>query len=127
MRPTCIHHVALKVADLARAEAFYASLLGLPVLRRWPTADGQAERSLWLDLGQGAFLALERADAGGAAKDEGSPGLHLLALGIARGEREAWEARLAQAGFPVYQRTDYTIYVRDPEGNRVGLSHWPAA
>jgi glyoxylase I family protein len=127
MRPTCVHHVAVKVADLARAESFYVSVLGLPVLERWPTADGQAERSLWLDLGQGAFLALERADSPAAAKAEGVPGMHLLALAIARSEREPWEARLVQAGFPVYQRTDYTLYVRDPEGNRIGLSHWPEA
>ena len=127
MRPTCVHHVAVKVADLARAESFYVSVLGLPVLRRWPTADGRAERSLWLDLGQGAFLALERADGVGVDKPEGATGIHLLALAITRLEREAWEARLEQAGFPVYQRTDYTLYVRDPEGNRVGLSHWPVA
>jgi glyoxylase I family protein len=127
MRPTCVHHVAVKVADLARAEAFYVSVLGLPVLRRWPTADGQGERSLWLDLGQGAFLALERASDVETAKAEDLPGMHLLALAIARGDSAAWEARLAQAGFPVYQRTDFTLYVRDPEGNRIGLSHWPEA
>jgi glyoxylase I family protein len=128
MRPTCVHHVAVKVRDLARAEAFYVRLLGLPVLRRWPTADGHGERSLWLDMGQGAFLALERADGpsdGAAAKPEGAPGIHLVALGIARSERDAWAARLAAAGHPVYQQTDFTLYVRDPEGNRVALSHWP--
>jgi len=127
MRPTCVHHVAVKVADLARAESFYVQVLGLPVLKRWQSADGQAERSLWLDLGRGAFLALERANDAGSGEAEGSSGLHLLALAIARCEREAWEAKLMQAGFPVYQRTDYTLYVHDPEGNRIGLSHWPEA
>jgi glyoxylase I family protein len=125
MRPTCIHHLAVKVADLAAAERFYASVLGLPVLRRWPAADGQGERSLWLDLGGGAFLALERAASAAAPKLEDAPGLHLIALGIARGERDAWAAHLAAAGHPVYQQTDHTLYARDPEGNRVGLSHWP--
>jgi glyoxylase I family protein len=127
MSPTRVHHVAIKVADLARAEAFYVALLGLPVLRRWPTPDGLGERSLWLDLGQGAFLALERADGEAAAKAEDAAGLHLLALAIPRGERDAWEARLGQAGCPVYQRTAFTLYVHDPEGNRIGLSHWPDA
>ena len=125
MSPTCMHHIAVKVVDLDRAEAFYVSVLGLPVLRRWPSRAGTGARSLWLDLGQGAFLALERADGGEMTKPEGAPGIHLLALGIARGERQVWEARLAQAGIPVYQRTDYTLYVRDPEDNRIGLSHWP--
>ena len=125
MRPTHMHHVAVKVADLARAESFYAGLLGLPVLRRWPLPDGEGERSLWLDLGAGAFLALERAGQTEPAKLEDAPGIHLVALHIPRGEREAWIAKLAQAGHPVYQQTDYTLYVRDPEGNRIGLSHWP--
>jgi catechol 2,3-dioxygenase-like lactoylglutathione lyase family enzyme len=125
MNPTHVHHVAVKVADLARAEAFYVGILGLPVLRRWPLPDGKGERSLWLDLGAGAFLALERAEEDADGKPEGAPGLHLLALNIARSEREAWLAKLATVGHPVYLQTGYTIYVRDPEGNRIGLSHWP--
>jgi len=125
MKPACIHHVAVKVASLSLSEAFYVGVLGLPVLRRWPLPDGSGERSLWLDLGSGAFLALERADKESPAKPEGATGIHLLALSIPRGEREAWVARLTQAGHPVYQQTDYTFYVRDPEGNRIGLSHWP--
>jgi glyoxylase I family protein len=125
MRPMHIHHLAVKVGDLVRAEAFYSGLLGLPVLRRWPLPDGMGERSLWLDLGAGAFLALERAEKCEPAKAEDATGLHLLALSIARGERESWIAKLAQSGHPVYQQTAYTIYVRDPEGNRIGLSHWP--
>jgi glyoxylase I family protein len=128
MSPTHIQHVAVKVVDLARAEAFYVGVLGLPVLRRWPLHDGSGasgDRSLWLDLGEGAFLALERADAAGAGKLEDTPGIHLVALHIPRSERQSWMAKLAQAGHPIYQQTDYTIYVRDPEGNRIGLSHWP--
>lgn len=125
MRPTHIHHVAVKVANLFRAEAFYGGVLGLPVLRRWPLPEGGGERSLWLDLGAGAFLALERADRFEAEKAEDAPGIHLIALHIPSGEREAWIDRLAKAGHPIYQQTDYTIYVHDSEGNRIGLSHWP--
>jgi len=124
MQPTAVHHVAIKVVDLPRAESFYGGLLGLPVLRRWPAGDG-SERSLWLALGDGAFLALERADTGAEPKGEGVAGPHLLALKIDRADRAAWLGKLAAANHPVYQETDYTLYVRDPEGNRVGLSHWP--
>ncbi len=112
-----IHHLALLVQDLARAERFYTQVLGLAVLRRWD------ERSVWLDLGQGAFLALERAS--GPRSDEG--GWHMAALTIGPTERATWISRLAAAGHPIFDSTPYTIYVRDPEGNRVGLSHWPQA
>jgi catechol 2,3-dioxygenase-like lactoylglutathione lyase family enzyme len=124
MIPSGAHHVAIKVADLARAEAFYAGVLGLPLLRRWPASDGVGDRSVWLGLGAGAFLALERSEGAQPAKAENAPGLHLLALHIERADKEAWIAKLAEAGHPIYQHTDYTVYVKDPEGNRIGLSHW---
>jgi len=125
MNPPVFHHLALKVVDLGAAEAFYVGLLGLTVLRRWPGAEGAGDRSVWLDLGAGAFLALERAESAQDAKAEDEAGYHLFALRIRPGDRAALRARLAAAGYPAYQETAFTFYVRDPEGNRVGLSHWP--
>ena len=123
LRPLAVHHVAIKVRDLARAEKFFVQTLGLAVLQRWPAQEGQGERSIWLDLGAGAFLALEKSSSEAFIADD--PGLHLLALRIERAERPAWIERLAKAGVPVYDQTTFTIYCRDPEGNRIGLSHWP--
>ena len=37
-------------------------------------------------------------------------------------ELAAWEARLREAGIPIDDRTAYTLYVRDPDGHRIGLS-----
>jgi glyoxylase I family protein len=132
--PGGVHHVAIGVSDLARCEAFYTGVLGLPVLRRWPAVDGAGDRSVWLDLGRGAFLALERvggAAAPGVSGDRlaapavAAAGYLMVAIAIARAERGDWEARLGAAGVAVVHRSDYTLYVVDPEGNRVGLSHWP--
>jgi hypothetical protein len=50
-----------------------------------------------------------------------------VALAVARAEREAWRARLAAAGHPVERESAYTLYVRDPDGALVALSHWPDA
>lgn len=120
-----LHHLAIRVRDLAAAERFYGGLLGLAVVKRWPAASGPAERSLWVDTGDGAFLALEIAGAGGADADADADGLHLVALRIDVADRAGWKERLAGAGVAVYHETRFTIYVRDPEGNRVGLSHYP--
>ncbi len=125
-----VHHLAIQVRDLAASERFYCDTLGLRVLRRWPAADGAGERSIWVDTGDGSFLALEltaaeRDDGAGASAPPAPPGLHLVALRIEAGERAAWQDRLARAGVAIYHRTAFTIYVRDPGGNRVGLSHYP--
>jgi len=133
--PDGVHHAAIQVRDLAAAERFYAGVLGLPILRRWPSPTG-GERSLWVGApGTGAaFLALEvvpATDGQPTAAEEpsrgGRPGHHLLALRIPRSERAAWEGRLAAAGVPITGRSDFTLYFCDPEGNRLGLSHFPDA
>ncbi len=126
-KPGVFHHLAIKVRDLTAAEAFYRGILGLSLLRRWPADDGQGDRSVWLGLGAGAFLALERAALAREPLAEDDPGLHMVALRIEPDERQAWIERLAAAGVPLYRQTDFTLYVRDPEGNRIGLSHWPQA
>ena len=96
------------------------------MIRRWP-AEGGGDRSVWLSTGAG-FLALERADParsrrvpsrtprpGGTSWRSGSPGP----------TGEAWEARLAAAGVRLARRSPFSLFFRDPEGNRVALSHWP--
>ncbi len=126
--PLSFHHAAIQCADLARCERFYRDVLGLPVLRRWPR-EGGGDRSVWLSVGgaEAGFLALERADEPPEPRPwrDGKPGLHLLALRIAAAERRGWEDRLRGAGVPVVHRTRWTIYFHDPEGNRIGLTHYP--
>jgi catechol 2,3-dioxygenase-like lactoylglutathione lyase family enzyme len=127
------HHLAIQCADLAACERFYKEILGLAELRRWP-GDGGGIRSVWLQVGDG-FLALERAEgptrnpAAATASDtpwrDGQPGLHLIALRIGVKERATWEDLLARRGVPITHRTRWSLYVRDPEGNRVGLTHYP--
>ena len=123
------HHLAIQVKDLEAAERFYVDVLGLTVVRRWPFEDGRpGERSVWLSVGAGEeFLALEACDAERPATPFRDPhgGLHLAALRIQVSERRAWEQRLKRCGVEIVHATRWTLYVRDPEGNRVGLSHFP--
>lgn len=126
MEPLSVHHLAVVVADLARAERFYVDVLGLPIDRRWDDDRG-VHRSTWVALGGGAttFLALERAGAAGPTRSDEAPGFHCVALRIDRSSRETWRARLAERGHPIERESAFTLYVRDPDGNLVGLSHWP--
>jgi catechol 2,3-dioxygenase-like lactoylglutathione lyase family enzyme len=128
--PFAFHHLAIQCADLSRCEAFYREVLGLSVLRRWPR-EGGGDRSVWLSVGAGGpedgFIALERADDMPEPRPwrDGRAGLHLLALRITPAERRTWEDRLESAGVLVVHRTRWTIYFHDPEGNRIGLTHYP--
>ena len=120
-----VHHLAVKTKDLAKSEIFYTHVLGLPLLQRH--FDTHGPRSLWLGLGNsGAFLAVERAEdpTSPARLDEGA-GWHCVALTMEVNERESWIRRLEAAGHPIFRQTSYSIYVRDPDGAVVALSHYP--
>lgn len=115
--------MAIVVADLAACERFYRNTLGLRVVARHAFTNGQP-RSVWLDLG-GSVLMLERAQPAGEgavmpASFTQRGGLKVLALKIDADDKAAWAAQLN-----VYRQTDHTLYVRDPEGNVIGLSHYP--
>jgi catechol 2,3-dioxygenase-like lactoylglutathione lyase family enzyme len=116
-RPTRIHHVALRVADLERSLAFYGGVLGLAEARRFDESGGV--RSIWMSVG-GAVLMLEREIKGSGAS-EGSG--HVLVFAVS--DLAAWESRLAAAGVAIADRTAATLYVIDPDGHRVGLSVFP--
>jgi catechol 2,3-dioxygenase-like lactoylglutathione lyase family enzyme len=118
------HHVAVQVQNVAHVARFYVELLGLPELKRFHRDDGSL-RSIWVGASTGAtsgpFLAIEQLS--GAVK--GALGFSMVALTIEAAQRRAIVARLRQLEVPIERETAWTVYVRDPEGNLVGLSHHP--
>lgn len=126
-----VHHLAVVVKDLKRSSAFYGEALGLRELRRWQNDQG-ADRSIWYALEEegGCFLAVELAAANSTenwAKSDGDPGWHCIALAIQPSEREYIRNRLAHAGIAIERESPYTLYIRDPDGALIGLSHYPDA
>jgi catechol-2,3-dioxygenase len=122
MRIQGFHHLAIKVREVERVAAFYRELLGLAEMARHRKPDG-AVRSIWLALPEMGFLAIEVAEA--SASGPSDAGLFLIAFRIDRDERGQILAELARRGISVDHQTRWTVYFRDPEGNRVGLSHHP--
>jgi len=115
--------MAIVTHDLDASERFYVGVLGLPVLVRYEDEAGK-HRSTWLGL-DGCFLALERATAGGEPRPDEAPGLHCLALRIKANDRAAWRSYLAGAGLRVERESRFSLYLRDPDGVLIGLSHYP--
>ncbi len=121
-----VHHIALAAQNPAALADFYERVLELPRIRE--QNDAGAVTSVWLQLDANAILMIEAATTAGASANgfpEKRPGYHLIAFSIAAGERESWRTRLAEHGVEIVHETDFTLYFRDPEGNRVGLSHYP--
>jgi catechol 2,3-dioxygenase-like lactoylglutathione lyase family enzyme len=113
-----IHHIALRTRDIESLVAFYAETLGLPVIHR--TGDSNA----WLQAGE-AIVMLEQAKDGEPGVPAGS--LELVAFAVDPGELPAFEKRLAEHGVRIEGRTGFTLYFRDPDGRRVGVSQYPHA
>lgn len=115
-----LHHLALRTHDLEPLRNFYVDVLGLPERSRQRDADG-ALRSIWLAAGS-VVVMLEVAGAGESLPASG--GMDLVAFGIAASARADYVARLAIAGVRIESTTEHTVYVRDPDGRRVGLSSY---
>jgi catechol-2,3-dioxygenase len=121
------HHVAIQVKALEDVAGFYREVLGLSEIERHHGDDGRL-RSIWLDVGGGGFLALERVETAPSPDPDfrdGRPGVFLVSLRIPRADRARIRAELERRGVPLVHETRWTLYVRDPEGNRVALSHHP--
>lgn len=118
-----LHHVALGAQDVDRVAKFYQTYFGLAELTRfWDEND--ALRSVWLSIPPG-ILMIERSTHVAPRVDKIGKGPFLLAFSVSEAERRALEAKLARDHFDVEDRTEFTSYTRDPEGNRVAFSHHP--
>jgi len=99
---------------------------GFPELTRHHRPDGSL-RSIWVGVPGGAFLAIEAVtgEPEPVPFRHERPGLLMLAFRIPKAARAASVETFTRAGVPLEHETRWTFYVRDPEGNRVALSHHP--
>lgn len=118
-----MHHIALGAREVEEVARFYAGAFGLRELTRHHYADG-ALRSVWLDLSPGVLMVEHTREERARVEGVGA-GPFLLAFAIAAEERALMRARLEAMGCEIEDESAYTLYARDPEGNRVAVSHYP--
>lgn len=118
-----LHHLALKVRDVASIAEFYRRWFALQTERVWHNPDGSL-RSEWLLCDNGMRLMVERADDGASSTNRDT-GWFLAAFSCTQEERKAFRKQWIDDGMSIEHETDHTMYVRDPEGHRVALSSWP--
>jgi catechol 2,3-dioxygenase-like lactoylglutathione lyase family enzyme len=111
-----VHHLAFRTDDIQKLERFYTDTVGLSLLHRTETG------SVWLDAG-GCVLMLERREAGEPKPDAASR--DLVAFSVEPEHYAAYMERFARCGITLDGQTDFSIYLRDPDGRRIGLSSYP--
>ena len=114
---TGVSELVLEVADLRAAERFYAGVLGLPVVERWPDRE-----AIWLMAGDRTRIGLWRPQVGTAG---GRGGAHVhFALHVPEEVFEAAVERLRAKGYEpevTGRRSDRSLYVYDPDANCLEL------
>jgi catechol 2,3-dioxygenase-like lactoylglutathione lyase family enzyme len=113
-----VHQLAIRTQDVEATAAFYKDVLGLVELRPRRTD------SVWLAVAGNAVLMVERRADGEPAIPAGSMDLVAFRVSDARKNeiRDLVRARGCYDG-----ETDHTVYFRDPDGRRVGVSTHPLA
>jgi catechol-2,3-dioxygenase len=118
---TGVSELVLEVVDLQAAEAFYAGVLGLPVVERW-----QQREAIWVMAGDRTRIGLWRPQVGIA---RGRGGVHVhYAMHLAEADYEAAVARLRErtevTEEVVFDGRGRAVYADDPDGNVVELWTW---
>jgi catechol 2,3-dioxygenase-like lactoylglutathione lyase family enzyme len=116
--PTELAHILLKVSDIERSERFYVDFLGFRTRPAKPLADGRP----FVPFLQGLALTV-----GGASESQ-----QIDHIAFKVNDLTSIAARLRDAGAKFYQDIHQgiyglTIYVADPDGNKIELFEEGAA
>jgi len=122
---TGVSELVLEVVDLAAAEAFYAGILGLPVVDRWPDRE-----AIWVMAGDRTRIGLWKPQVG-LFGSRGGVHVH-FAMQIAEADFDAAVELLEQRGQTVRTAVFGTThgraaYVEDPDGHLVEFWTWDVA
>jgi catechol 2,3-dioxygenase-like lactoylglutathione lyase family enzyme len=111
-----LHHLALRTGDVERTLVFYREMFSLEIVR------DARPKSVWLGLGDGSVIMIEAR--GDAEPPVPAGSFELAAFRVDPAEksriREASRARGCFDG-----ETEHTVYFRDPDGRRLGVSTHP--
>jgi len=126
-----LDHVELTVNDLARATAFYETVLGALGFRRVPGAPHPFFSNAHTSVG----LNQAPLETRGAAFDRWRVGLHHLALRArSREDVDRFHTFLVETGitvldppaeYPQYGPGYYAVFFSDPDGLKLELVHHP--
>ena len=127
-RITGVLETVLYVADVDRAERFYAEVLGLRQIGK------EAGRHVFFRVGAGVLLLFRAATTRqrGSLPAHGAEGAGHVCLAADPEDFERWKARLQQRGTAIELETTWergrSFFFRDPDGNLLEMADadiWP--
>ena len=118
-----IHHIALGASDVRLVAQFYRDHFGLEEVEQHLHPDGSV-RSIWLAAGE-TVLMIEYIETPPQDVPLMRQGPFLLAFQISEDQREQTRSDFAARGTLMESESPWTMYFRDPEGNRVAVTHYP--
>ncbi|TGN19558.1 VOC family protein [Leptospira idonii] len=108
-----IHHIAIGTDSVRFVSQFYLQIPGCRLERENKEETGESLRSVWI-RSEDILLMIESGE-------KEAP--KALVFTFQEKDRPDWEVFFQTVR--IERRTDYTLYFRDPDGNLLGLSHFP--
>lgn len=126
-----IHHITLVGSNRQATIDFWEGVLGMPFVFEQPNLDNADESHLYFDPGDGRLITVftnETRQVDPAPNPEGIGNVHHLAFSVSRSTFIEAAQRLAERGIEHTGEIDrgfmYSIYFRDPLGQRIELSSY---
>lgn len=107
-----IHHIAIGTHHPAHLAQFYLQIPGAKKIQEFYFGSGEV-RSVWIGFGS-VILMFEEGEK------EAPRG---LVFSFSESDRSEWTQFLSQ--IKIQNKTDYTVYFLDSDGNLLGLSQYP--
>ncbi len=118
-----IHHIAFKSDNLESYCHFYENVFQIKAEKTLHDETGHV-RSKWYRIGS-VILMLERRDTAPNTSQLTPEHRNTFVFSIKKNEKEIWRTHLQAQNISLCSESPYTIYFLDPEGQRLGLSHYP--
>ncbi len=110
-----VHHIAFRTESIEPLGAFYEHVVGLDRI------GGKEGYSIWFRMGAAVLMIEKREPDEWALRPDTQ---EFLGFASTPDECSELRARLAAAGVSIEEESAYTIYFRDPDGRRLGVSHF---
>lgn len=124
-----VHHLTLIGADRQTSINFFEGVLGMPFIFEQPNLDQPAESHLYFDPGDGRLVTVftnEQRQPDPTPTPESIGSVHHIAFNVSRATFTQVAERLDERGIQHTGEIDrgfmYSIYFRDPLGQRFELS-----